>query len=96
MRLLNGDQQTAQWLLYLSQQQHPGKSVGWQLEQVIRQLEHQRTTQPTKPLPQPPIQQPRQQPVQPQQPHTLPLSKEEEFLYRQLVSLLQGDAAKAN
>ena len=84
IELLHGDQDAAQWLLHTSKQNNPGKAVEWHLEQVIQEVRHHSSTQPTAPLPQPPQ---RQQPAAP--------SLKQAELHRQLVGLLHGDADTA-
>jgi len=84
IELLHGDQETAQWLLHTSKQNNPGKAVEWHLEQVIQEVRHHSSTQPTAPLPQPPQ---RQQPAA--------QSHKQTELHRQLVGLLHGDADTA-
>ena len=84
IELLHGDQETAQWLLHTSKQNNPGKAVEWHLEQVIQEVRHHSSTQPTAPLPQPPQ---RQQPAA--------QSRKQQELERQLISLLHEDGATA-
>jgi len=83
IELLHGDQETAQWLLHTSKQNNPGKAVEWHLEQVIQDVRHHSSTQPTAPLPQPPTRQ------------TTAQSRKQAELERQLISLLHEDGATA-